>query len=66
MKYKLLVKRFEHEVGTICYKFNKYDYGLTRDDSCVTGVSHTAVTLDPEGKDYPFFTVPSDHLKIIK
>lgn len=66
VKYKLLFKQFEHEVGTICYDFNGYDYGLAREDSYYLGVTHISVTLDPEGKDYPFFTVPSDHLEIIK
>lgn len=65
MKYKLLVKRFEHEVGTICYEFNKHDYGCARDDSCYTGVTHTSVTIDPAG-DYPFFTVPFQDLEILK
>jgi hypothetical protein len=64
-KYKLLVKRFEVEVGTICYIFDGHDFGCAREDSYYTRIPHTSVTLDPKG-DYPFFTVPSDHLEIIK
>jgi hypothetical protein len=66
MKYKLLSRQFDYEVGTVCYDFNGHDYGLAREDSYYSGESHISITLDPEGKDYPFFTVPLDHLEIIK
>jgi hypothetical protein len=60
--YKLLQERFEHEAGTIVYDSTKHDYGLSRDDTNATGVYHISVTTNPDG-DYPFFTVPVDHLQ---
>jgi len=66
MKYKLLTERFEHEVGTVCYDFIWHDYGCARDDSYYSGEPHISVTLDSEGKGYPFFTVPLHNLEILK
>ena len=60
--YKLLQERFEHEAGIIVYDSAQYDYGLSRDDTNATGIHHISVTTDPNG-DYPFFTVPVDHLQ---
>lgn len=60
--YKLLQERFEHEAGTIVYDSTKYDYGLSRDDTMITGVHHISVTTNADG-DYPFFTVPVDQLQ---
>lgn len=60
--YKLLQERFEHEAGTIVYDSAKYDYGLSRDDTMMTGVHHISVTTNADG-DYPFFTVPVDQLQ---
>jgi hypothetical protein len=63
-KYKLLQDRFEHTAGTIVYECGFYDYGLSSDDSRVTGIPHQSVTLSPTG-DYPFFTVPQQYLEEI-
>lgn len=60
-KYILLQPRFEHPTGTIVYPSAKHDYGLARDDSNSTGVEHISVSLNNDG-DYPFFTIPRDHL----
>ena len=48
--------------GTSVYSARGYDYGLASDDTRMTGVEHTSVTLDPNG-DYPVFTIPVDHLR---
>jgi hypothetical protein len=52
------------KAGTTVYKCAKYDYGLSSDDTCSTGVEHVSVTLDPTG-DYPFFTIPLRDLEIV-
>lgn len=62
--YKLITDRFEHTAGTVVYPCNGYDYGLSRDDTMITGVEHVSVTTDPTG-GYPFFTVPVDDLERI-
>lgn len=58
-KYKLKYDRFEHTVGTIVQDYNGFDYGLSHDDSRVTGIEHTSVSLDGE---LPFFTIPVEDL----
>jgi hypothetical protein len=45
------------EVGDAVYEQSGYDYGLSRDDSRATGVSHITVTKNSDG-DYPGFTIP--------
>lgn len=45
------------EVGTIVYDSAKHDYGLSSDDTRMTGIYHVSVTLNEDG-DYPFFTIP--------
>lgn len=61
--YVLKQARFNHPAGTICYRFGGCTYGLVSDDECATGIEHVAMTLDPEGKGHPFFTVPSYYLE---
>jgi hypothetical protein len=60
--YELTVSRFEHPIGTVCYDFLGYDYGLSNDDSFATEETHINVTLSPTG-GAPFFTVPASQLK---
>lgn len=48
--------------GTIVYACAKHDYGLSSDDTRMTGVRHISVTLNEDG-DYPFFTVPEDSVE---
>lgn len=62
--YTLLRDRFEHKAGTVVYACSKHDYGLARDDTNDTGEDHRSVSLKPDG-DYPFFTVPYIHLRVI-
>lgn len=50
------------KAGTIVYRCAKYDYGLANDDTRLTGIQHTSVTLKPDG-DYPCFTVPTADLE---
>ena len=52
------------KVGDIVYNYPGYDYGLCRDDESVTGIEHTKVTFDKDGKE-PFFTIPRVDLKIL-
>jgi len=61
-KYKLLTDRFEHKKGTIVYDQSGYYYGLSSDDTNVTGIEHISVTLNKNG-DYPGFTVSVEDLK---
>lgn len=60
--YILLQDRFEHKAGTKVYDCHGYDYGCARDDTEFTGLQHQSVTLKEDG-DYPFFSVPTAHLK---
>lgn len=48
--------------GTIVFDCVKHDYGLANDDTRMTGIKHTSVTLDAGG-GYPFFTVPVKDIK---
>jgi len=48
--------------GDIVYKLIGYDYGLAHEDSQLTGVPHTSVTLEEDGS-YPSFTVPTHLLR---
>lgn len=47
--------------GTVVYSYDGYDYGLSYDDSQVSGDPHVSVTLNKNG-DAPFFTTPVDYL----
>lgn len=62
-KYRLLQERLGHPAGTVCYDFHGATYGCVSDDERATGAEHTAVTLDPSGEGYPFFTVPVTQLQ---
>lgn len=53
------------KAGTIVYGIAGHDYGLASDDSRITGVPHTSVTLDPQGGP-PSFTIPTDALEVVK
>lgn len=53
----LLKEHHGHPAGTIIYHATGYDYGMASDDTRMTGVEHTSMTLEPSG-DYPTFTVP--------
>lgn len=55
--YTLRHERFEHPAGTVVYRQSGYDYGLSNDDSRVTGIEHVTMTLNSDG-GYPGFTVP--------
>lgn len=50
--------------GSVVYKFMKYDYGLSRTDTTLSGVPHVSVTMDETG-DYPFYSVPESILVAI-
>lgn len=60
--YTLTEDRFEHKAGAVVYLYKGHDYGLSRDDTVLTGKEHTTVTLDPEGGSL-FFTCPLEILK---
>lgn len=47
--------------GTVVYMYDGYDYGLSYDDSQVSGDPHISVTLNKNGSA-PFFTTPVDYL----
>ena len=57
IKMKLKRESFGKPAGTEVFKCQKYDYGLARDDTNMTGVDHISVSLNPDG-DYPSFSVP--------
>lgn len=44
------------KAGDSVYDIKGWDYGCANDDTRMTGVEHTSVTLKDDG-DYPFFTV---------
>jgi hypothetical protein len=48
--------------GTAVYEQAGYDYGLSSDDTRITGIEHISVTLNEDG-DYPGFTVPVHDLE---
>jgi len=50
--------------GDTVYLLRLSDYGSAGDDTRLTGIEHVSVTLNKDG-DYPFFTVPRDHLEPI-
>lgn len=58
MIYKLIESHDDVPSGTIVAKAKFYDYGLSSDDTRLTGVHHISVTKDLEG-GYPFFTIPT-------
>lgn len=66
-KYKMLADSTIDErvkKGATVYHYDRYDYGLARDDTWATGIEHISCTLDPYGND-PFFTVPVPDLEKI-
>lgn len=66
-KYEVLVdSRLEPnaKAGTIVYDLVGIDYGMADMDSNATGIEHVPVTLNEKG-EYPFFTIPKAHLKVI-
>lgn len=65
MKYMLLQSRFEHPAGTIAYTCSYNSFGLISDDENETGEPHLFLTLNEDG-DYPGFTIPSSHVRIMK
>ncbi len=50
--------------GTIVYDLACYDYGLSSDDSRITGVPHKSVTLKSDG-DYPSVTIAEADLEVL-
>lgn len=56
--YILKADRFEHKAGTRVVVYAGYDYGLSRDDTEVSGVEHISVTAGDDPRKTPFFTVP--------
>lgn len=50
--------------GATVYEIRGWDYGIASDDTQITGIPHTSVTLDPEGGP-PSFTIPVSHLERI-
>lgn len=66
-KYEMLVDSDLEPLakkGTIVYDCLKNDYGLSNDDTRMTGIVHVSVTLKSDG-NYPYFTVPYKHLRKI-
>lgn len=59
---KLLKDTFGHKAGTTVYKLKYSDYGLASDDTRITGIEHTSVTLNEDG-GYPSFTVPKTDIE---
>lgn len=57
--------RKEVKAGAIVYRCIGWDYGCANDDTRITGIEHTSVTLDPAGA-YPFFTVPKQDLEAVQ
>ena len=64
MQYRLISEHADFNVGTIVYKCEQYDYGLSSQDSRETGIQHISVTLKSDGS-YPFQTVPVHKLQQI-
>jgi hypothetical protein len=63
--YRLLktaVTNKEAVAGTIVYLLAAYDGGCASDDTRITGIEHTSVTLNADGSP-PFFTVPHGDLR---
>lgn len=54
--FRLMAERFEHKPGTVVYRASRHDYGLSSDDTRMTGIEHVSVSLREDG-DYPTFTV---------
>jgi hypothetical protein len=57
MQYKLKADYNNTKKDTVVYKCRYYDYGLSSDDTCSTGIEHMSVTFKADG-DYPSFTIP--------
>lgn len=68
MKYKLLRKDRAastlNENDEYVYDCVYYDYGISDDDTRLTGLKYISVTRDENG-NYPFFTIPEEDLEII-
>lgn len=45
------------KIGDTVFECAYYDYGLSRDDTNLSGEKYTSMTLNENG-DYPLFTVP--------
>lgn len=68
MKYKLLRKDraasvLDENVEYI-YSCKMHDYGISDDDTRLTGIKYVSVTLDENG-NYPFFTIPEEDLELV-
>jgi hypothetical protein len=59
--YEIKNDRFQYPAGTVVREFHGHDYGCCREDTEGTGIEHTVVTSDMEGKG-PFFTIPISEL----
>jgi hypothetical protein len=59
---RVLGGELKARTGDTVYPCTGWDYGCANDDTAVTGIEHTSVTLKPNG-DYPFFTVPKQDLE---
>ena len=65
MKRYVLAQAFDREnlpAGTVVYACQLCDYGLSSDDTRMTGIEHTNVTLREDG-GYPAFTIPRHLLR---
>ena len=68
-KYRVLRERILRgqtmaKAGDFVYDQAGYDYGLASDDTRMTGVQHTTVTLKEDG-GYPGFTIPAADLEAV-
>jgi len=61
--YLLIADRFEYPKGQYVFRYIEVDYGISSGDTRSTGIKHISVTLDPEGRQPPFFTVPMTMLE---
>lgn len=64
-KYRMLTdSKLEPKAtkGSIVYKCAKNDYGVSADDTRISGVQHISLSLTSDG-DYPFFTHPLKDLE---
>lgn len=66
MKYRLLkdAENDSAKAGCIVYKCMQCDYGLSSDDTALTGIQHVFVTLEEDG-GYPGFTIPARDLEMV-
>lgn len=63
-KFKLLnvPSHADASVGDVVYRALVHDYGLSRDDTEISGIEHVSVTFNEDGS-YPLFTVPVHYLE---